>query len=88
VVRDRPPRAGSHLLLPVLRHARGAVPAARRANRAFHEAVGELARLASQQPAYLRKLGLIRAGQEPNTSAALLQSALQSIVFLPFAAAP
>ena len=56
------------------------------ANRAFHEAVGELARLASQQPAYLRKLGLIRAGQEPDTSAALLQSALQSIVFLPFAA--
>jgi peptidyl-dipeptidase A len=56
------------------------------ANRAFHEAVGELARLASQQPAYLRKLGLIRAGEEPDTSAALLQSALQSIVFLPFAA--
>jgi len=56
------------------------------ANRAFHEAVGELARLASQQIPYLRKLGLIRPGQEPDTSAALLQSALDSIVFLPFAA--
>jgi peptidyl-dipeptidase A len=56
------------------------------ANRAFHEAVGELARLASQQIPYLRKLGLIRAGREPDASAALLQSALDSIVFLPFAA--
>ena len=56
------------------------------ANRAFHEAVGELARLASEQIPYLRKLGLLRPGQEPNASAALLQSALASIVFLPFAA--
>ena len=56
------------------------------ANRAFHEAVGELARLASQQLPYLRKLGLIRPGQEPEASAALLQSALEFIVFLPFAA--
>jgi peptidyl-dipeptidase A len=56
------------------------------ANRAFHEAVGELARLASQQIPYLRKLGLIRPGREPDASAALLQSALDSIVFLPFAA--
>jgi len=56
------------------------------ANRAFHEAVGELVRLASEQVPYLRKLGLMRAGQEPDASAALLQSALDSIVFLPFAA--
>ena len=56
------------------------------ANRAFHEAVGELARLASQQPPYLRKLGLIRSVQEPDATAALLQSAFESIVFLPFAA--
>jgi len=53
------------------------------ANRAFHEAVGELARLASQQIPYLRKLGLVRPGREPDASAALLQSALDSIVFLP-----
>ena len=56
------------------------------ANRAFHEAVGDLARLASEQIPYLRKLGLLRPGQEPDAAAALLQSAFESIVFLPFAA--
>jgi len=56
------------------------------ANRAFHEAVGELARLASEQMPYLRRLGLVRPGQEPEPSGSLLQSALDSIVFLPFAA--
>jgi peptidyl-dipeptidase A len=56
------------------------------ANRAFHEAVGELARLASEQMPYLRKLGLVRQGQEPDPAGWLLQSALDSVVFLPFAA--
>jgi peptidyl-dipeptidase A len=56
------------------------------ANRAFHEAVGELARLASEQPPYLRKLGLVREGQAPEASAWLLQSALDFVVFLPFSA--
>lgn len=56
------------------------------ANRAFHEAVGELARLASEQPPYLQKLGLVREGQAPAPSAWLLQSALDLVVFLPFAA--
>jgi peptidyl-dipeptidase A len=56
------------------------------ANRAFHEAVGELARLASGQMPYLRKLGLVRQGQEPDAAGWLLQTALDSIVFLPFAA--
>ena len=56
------------------------------ANRAFHEAIGELARLASEQLPYLRKLGLVRQGQEPDASGWLLQTALDSIVFLPFAA--
>ena len=71
-----------------LSYATPAVPYLLRvgANRAFHEAVGELARLASEQIPYLNKLGLIRTGQEPEASAALLQSALGSIVFLPFAA--
>jgi peptidyl-dipeptidase A len=55
------------------------------ANRAFHEAIGELVRLESQQFPYLRKLGLIR-GQEPDASAALMNAAMESIVFLPFAA--
>ncbi len=56
------------------------------ANRAFHEAVGELARLASEQPPYLQKLGLVREGQAPAPSAWLLQSALDLVVFLPFSA--
>jgi len=56
------------------------------ANRAFHEAVGELARLASEQMPYLRRLGLVRQGQEPDASGWLLQTALDSVVFLPFAA--
>jgi peptidyl-dipeptidase A len=56
------------------------------ANRAFHEAVGDLAKLASEQIPYLRKLGILRQGQEPAAGEALLQSALDSVVFLPFAA--
>jgi peptidyl-dipeptidase A len=35
---------------------------------------------------YLRKLGVVRQGQEPDASGWLLQTALDSIVFLPFAA--
>ena len=71
-----------------LAYARPEVPFLLRAgaNRAFHEAVGELARLASEQAPYLRKLGIVRTGQEPDAAGALLQSALDSLVFLPFAA--
>jgi peptidyl-dipeptidase A len=56
------------------------------ANRAFHEAIGELAKLAGEQVPYLRKLGLIRQGQEPDPKGWLLQSAMDFAVFLPFAA--
>jgi peptidyl-dipeptidase A len=71
-----------------LAYARPEVPYLLRtgANRAFHEAIGELARLASEQIPYLRKLGIVRQGQEPDATAALLESALDSVVFLPFAA--
>jgi peptidyl-dipeptidase A len=71
-----------------LAYARPEVPylLRRGANRAFHEAVGELARLASEQLPYLRRLGIVRSGQEPDAAGALLQSALDSVVFLPFAA--
>jgi len=79
-----PTTSWSHLLLPVLRHARGAV-LLRAGPTRLSRGSGELARLASQQPAYLRKLAS-SARARANTSAALLQSALQSIVFLPFAA--
>ena len=56
------------------------------ANRAFHEAVGDLAKLASQQTPYLLKIGVIPEGKAPDPGGWLLQSALDSIVFLPWSA--
>jgi peptidyl-dipeptidase A len=56
------------------------------ANRAFHEAVGELARLASAQTPYLQKTGVLPTSITPDPKGWLLQSALDSFVFLPFAA--
>jgi peptidyl-dipeptidase A len=57
------------------------------ANRAFHEAVGELARLASEQTPYLVKVGVMPVGKEPNPVGWLLQSALmESVVFTAFSA--
>jgi peptidyl-dipeptidase A len=56
------------------------------ANRAFHEAVGELAKLASEQTPYLVKVGVMPKGKEPDATGWLLQSALDSIVFLPWSA--
>ncbi len=56
------------------------------ANRAFHEAIGELAKLASDETPYLVKVGVMPRGKEPDGTAWLLQSALDSIVFLPFSA--
>jgi peptidyl-dipeptidase A len=56
------------------------------ANRAFHEGMGELAKLASQQTPYLTKIGVIPEGKAPDPGGWLLQSALDSIVFLPWSA--
>jgi peptidyl-dipeptidase A len=56
------------------------------ANRAFHEAIGELAKLASQQTPYLVKVGVMPKGKEPNPTGWLMQSAMESIVFLPWSA--
>ncbi len=56
------------------------------ANRAFHEGVGELARLASEQTPYLRKVGILPAGAGVDAMGWLLQSAMDSIVFLPWSA--
>jgi peptidyl-dipeptidase A len=57
------------------------------ANRAFHEAIGELAHLASEQPPYLVKVGVMQAGKEPDPIGWLLQSALmESVVFTRFSA--
>jgi peptidyl-dipeptidase A len=71
-----------------LSYSRPGVPILLRegANRAFHEAVGDLAKLASQQTPYLVRVGVMPKGHEPNPNAWLLQSALESIVFLPWSA--
>ncbi len=56
------------------------------ANRAFHEAVGNLIELASGQMPYLHQVGLMQEGQEPDQIQVLLDRALTGpIVFLPFA---
>lgn len=57
------------------------------ANRAFHEAIGDLLGIASRQPAYLREIGLLDAEAEIDEVAWLLDEALdQAVVFLPFSA--
>jgi peptidyl-dipeptidase A len=71
-----------------LAYARPEIPYLLRdgASRAFHEALGELARLASQQPPYRQRLGLSAPGPATDAAAGLLSAALDSIVFLTFAA--
>jgi peptidyl-dipeptidase A len=56
------------------------------ANRAFHEAIGELAKLASEQTPYLISVGVMPENKKPDPTSWLLQSALDSIVFLPWSA--
>jgi peptidyl-dipeptidase A len=56
------------------------------ANRAFPEAMAELGRLASEQPPYLRRLGLLPAGTAGEPIEALLAEALESLALIPFAA--
>ena len=48
--------------------------------------MGELARLASEETPYLHKVGVLPAAVNPDPKGWLLQSALDSIVFLPFSA--
>ena len=71
-----------------LAYSRPEVPTLLRegANRAFHEGIGDLAKLASQQTPYLTKIGVMPEGKAPDPAGWLLQSALDSIVFLPFSA--
>jgi peptidyl-dipeptidase A len=56
------------------------------ANRAFHEAIGDLARMASEQTPYLVSVGVMPAGKEPDPKSWLLQSGLDSVVFMAFSA--
>ncbi len=57
------------------------------ANRAFHEAVGDLIGIAARRPAYLREIGLLDDDAEIDEIAWLLDEALdQAVVFIPFSA--
>ncbi|MBI3208976.1 MAG: M2 family metallopeptidase [Candidatus Solibacter usitatus] len=59
----------------------------RGANRAFHEAVGDLISIASRQQPYLRGIGLMKADQKFDTTQMLLAEALDNaVVFMPFSA--
>lgn len=56
------------------------------ANRAFHEGIGTLLGMASGHKAFLEGRGLIPPGTQTDDTQALLREALDSVVFLPFAA--
>ena len=55
------------------------------ANRAFHEAIGDLISIAARQPAYLRKIGLLPPDRKIDQTQWLLSQALDNaVVFLPW----
>lgn len=56
------------------------------ANRGFHEAIGTMLGIASQQKNFLIAKGMIPADTKTDEIQALLKEALDSVVFLPFAA--
>jgi peptidyl-dipeptidase A len=55
-------------------------------NRSFHEAIAELARLASQQDPYLKRIGVLPANVKRPPMETLLAQALEAVVPLPFSA--
>lgn len=72
-----------------LAYAEAGVPLMLRggANRAFHEAIGDLIGIAARQPAYLKEIGLLEPDAEIDEIAWLLDEALdQAVVFIPFSA--
>jgi peptidyl-dipeptidase A len=72
-----------------LSYSRPEVPPVLRdgANRAFHEAIGELGSLAAGQVPYLQRRGVLPAGVEINTTQAMLAEALtQTVAFVPWSA--
>ncbi|MFZ5477639.1 MAG: M2 family metallopeptidase [Myxococcota bacterium] len=57
------------------------------ANRAFHEAVGELASIAAAQVPYLRQVGVLPKNAKINETQALLEDALsRTVAFIPWSA--
>jgi len=72
-----------------LAYARPEVPVVLRAgaNRAFHEAVGELITTAVRQPPYLRQVGVLAPTARPDRLQWLLNEALsEAVVFIPWSA--
>jgi len=70
-------------------YANPRVPLALRAgaNRAFHEAVGDLIGIAARQLPYLKQVGILPAGRQIRQTEWLLNEALDAaVVFLPFSA--
>ena len=56
----------------------------RGANRAFHEAIGSMMGLASMQKPFLEDIGFAPRGGEVDATQALLNEALNYVVFIPF----
>jgi peptidyl-dipeptidase A len=56
------------------------------ANRAFHEAVGDLLGIAARQPAYLKQIGVMPEDTQIDQIQYLLDEALSASVFIPFSA--
>ncbi len=56
------------------------------ANRAYHEAMGSLMGLASQQKPFLESKGLVQKAAKTNEIQSLLKEALNYAVFIPFSA--
>jgi peptidyl-dipeptidase A len=56
------------------------------ANRAFHEAIGDLIAIAAGQVPYLRSTGLLAENTQVDKNLWLLNEALDTIVFIPFSA--
>jgi peptidyl-dipeptidase A len=72
-----------------LAYARPEVPMTLRegANRAFHEAVGDLIGIAARQPAYLKEIGVLDRNAQIDEVQWLLDEALdEAVVFIPFSA--
>ncbi len=72
-----------------LAYSRPEVPITLRegANRAFHEAVGDLIGIAAHQPAYLKQIGVLAPDAKIDEVQWLLDEALdQAVVFIPFSA--
>jgi peptidyl-dipeptidase A len=71
-----------------LAYSRPEVPLTLRegANRGFHEAVGDLIKIAASQEPYLRSAGILPAGHKIDQTQWLLNQALDEVVFMPWSA--